>query len=124
MASATTTCSPTHASAWPATSSPRRSTAATSCRATRPASSSGGSSAELFERRVRVAQLRHVDRPARPDHGLDRIDDVPDVDVHSGHYAAVLEPERDELATLRVAAEHDLVPARRVADVLHPDVVL
>src|SRR5205085_12188935 len=58
------------------------------------------------------------------DQALDMLGVAPHVDVHSGYDVLVLEPERDELPALGIAAEDDLVPARRVTRVLHSDVVL
>src|SRR5688572_13895499 len=56
-------------------------------------------------------QLHGVDPAPRADQLLDLLVDVPDVDVHAGDDAPVREPEGDELAPGRIAAEHDLVPA-------------
>src|SRR5262249_5626863 len=65
----------------------------------------------LEQRLVRVRERLRVDLRAGADQRLDRVDHVPDVDVHAGQHPVLLEPEGDELAGGRVAAEHDLVVA-------------
>ena len=52
---------------------------------------------QLLERDTRVSEARTVDRVACTDERLDVLVDVPDVDVHAGKHALVLEPEGDEL---------------------------
>jgi hypothetical protein len=56
------------------------------------------------------------------DHGFDWAGDVPDVDVHASLYAAVSEPECDELASGEVDPDDDLVVAAGgdVAEVFMP----
>src|SRR5579859_7795129 len=76
-----------------------------------------------------IRQPRQVDGlPGEPGpyQRLDLVLYVPDVDVHAGEYAPLLDPERDELARLDVAPEHHrVVPARLdPARVLHAEVVL
>src|SRR3712207_1428120 len=55
-------------------------------------------------------------------HGLELFDHVPDVDGHGRRHRAVAEPEGGELATVDVAADHDVVVRCAVADVLHAQV--
>jgi predicted ArsR family transcriptional regulator len=43
---------------------------------------------------------------------LDRVGDIPDIDVHADLNATLLEPEGDELASVEVAAERGFEPDR------------
>src|SRR3954471_2831568 len=79
---------------------------------------------ELLERDFGVAEARPVDGPATADQVLDRVDDVPDVDVHARGDDAVAQPEGDELARGGIPAEDHLLVARGEPRVLHADVVL
>ena len=79
---------------------------------------------EFLERHVGVGEAPVVDGDALADEALDRVGDVPDVDVHAGHDAIAGEPEGDELAARGIAAEDDAVPVAGEARVLHADVVL
>ena len=67
---------------------------------------------EVLERDVGIGEAPVIDRDALADEPLDRVGDVPDVDVHAGHDAIVGEPEGDELAARGIAAEDDAVPGR------------
>src|SRR6185436_8989885 len=48
---------------------------------------------DVGERDGGVGQLRAVDRAAGADQVLDRVGDVPDVDVHPGQHPAAAQPE-------------------------------
>ena len=64
----------------------------------------------VVERHVGIGEAPVVDGDALADQSLDRVDDVPDVDVHAGHDAVAGQPEGDELARRRIAAEDDAIP--------------
>src|SRR5215475_14298701 len=78
---------------------------------------------DLVEGDGGVGEALGVDLAAGADQVLDRVGDVPDVDVHAGEDAAVAQPERDELAGRDVAAVDDLVVAAGagVPGVLHAE---
>src|ERR1039457_3642444 len=102
----------------------RRSGARTSAAAS--AIRSASATSERAQRLFRVAERVRVHRLARTDQFLDRVVDVPDVDVHAGQYLPAAKPERDELTPGDVTTEDDLVVAAgfHVAGVLHAQVVL
>ena len=59
-----------------------------------------------------VGESIGVDGSAGRMSAFDRIGDVPDVDVHARRDPVLaVEPERDELALVHVAADHDVVVA-------------
>ena len=62
-------------------------------------SGSACATAEIVEWNRRVGQLRAVDRDAVADQCLNRVGDVPDVDVHAGEHLIVAHPERYELTS-------------------------
>src|SRR5215469_645085 len=81
---------------------------------------------QLVERHVGIGEPGDVYGAAAAHDGLDRVVDVPDVDVHAGQHAPATEPERDELPPRDITAEHDLVVGAwlDVSGVLHAEVVL
>ena len=81
---------------------------------------------EIVERNRRVGKPGGIDDVSVLDQSPDGIRHVPDVDVHPGQHPTAAEPERHELASGDVAADHDLVVAAWLGepDVLHPEVVL
>src|SRR5512144_1288123 len=92
--------------ACPARSTHRRGAAAPSgsCRAP------GTGADEFVERHAGISEAPVIDGDALADEALDRVDDVPDVDVHARHHAIAAEPESDELAGCGIATEDDAVP--------------
>src|SRR5918997_2184442 len=98
-----------------------RAARATGCRARwtrrRRGGHGDGSSHTALRRRdeavdwdIGVSEATVVDLDALPDETLDRVVDVPHVDVHAGDDAVVADPEGDELAARGIAAEHHAVP--------------
>ena len=85
--------------------------AASSGRAPVSALARGGRGRHLLERHVGVGEPLAVDRRAatRTSAWIGSLD-VPDVDVHAGDDALAAQPEGDELARRRVAAEDDARP--------------
>src|SRR6266536_4425096 len=72
----------------------------------------GSAGGERLQRGVRIAERGGVHWPAGSHQRLDRVTDVPDVDVHSCQHApAIPDPERDEFPPVDIAAEDDLVVA-------------
>ena len=60
---------------------------------------------------ARVGEPFRVELLAGQDELLDRVGDVPDVDIHPGQDPPSTEPERDELSCCGVTAEDNLVEA-------------
>src|ERR1700678_3097941 len=83
-------------------------------------------SADLVsQRRLRIDQFIEVDDGLLSDQALDVVEHIPDVDVHSRQHVVVgVEPEGYEFQAVDVTAKHDPVGVRRVAGVLHTQVVL
>lgn len=79
---------------------------------------------EVLEGDVRVGQTGFVEGLLGFDEGAQRFGDVPHVGAHGRDNSIMGDPEGDERSGLGIAAEHDPVPARRVAGVLHAQVVL
>src|SRR5947209_2841321 len=79
---------------------------------------------EVAESDVRIGQPRQVSRPRRHHDGLELIDDVPHVDVHSRSDDASAMPEGDELTALDIATHDHGVTGLAVADVFEAEVVL
>ena len=78
------------------------------------------------QRYVRIREPAHVDRVAIANDRLDRLGDIPNVDVHTGEDTSPVKPEGDELRGGDVSAEYHLVVSVGfdVARVLNPHVVL
>ena len=90
-----------------------------------PSPTAPPTSSKRSQRLFRVGELGRVNRRPRPNQRLDVVEHVPDVDVHPGQHPVVpVEPERDELTPVHVAAEYDARVFGCVADVLHAEVVL
>src|SRR5664280_403918 len=79
---------------------------------------------EVGEGDRRVCQAAGIDAHRAAHECLHVVTLVPDVGVHGGEYAPVLEPEGQELASGPVAAQHDVVPLGCIPVVLHAEVVL